>query len=213
MNQNKYDAIVFDFDGTLVDSNEIKSKAFGKLYESYGEGIVRNVVEYHKEHEGISRFIKFKYWQEVLLGKSYSDELGEKLSRRYSGLVMEAVVQAPFLDGTYEFLENHYHILPLFVASGTPEPELREIVKRRNMDRFFQGIYGSPSTKKQILEHILMQNNWSPERLLLVGDALADFEGAKQSNVCFIGIERGQNFAHLATEQRIQNLNELSRLI
>ena len=213
MKHEQYDAIVFDFNGTLADSNGIKSKAFGKLYESYGEEIVRNVVDYHKKHEGISRFIKFKYWQEVLLGKSYSDELGEKLSRRYSGLVMEAVVQAPFLDGTYEFLEDHYHSLPLFVASGTPEPELLEIVKRRNMDRFFQGIYGSPSTKKQILEHILMENKWSPNRLLMVGDALADIEGAKQSKVSFIGIGGGQNFAHLASEQRIQNLNELSKLI
>ena len=37
MNKKKYDAIVFDFDGTLIDSNEVKSKAFGKLYESYGD--------------------------------------------------------------------------------------------------------------------------------------------------------------------------------
>ena len=99
------------------------------------------------------------------------------------------------------------------MASGTPEPELREIVKQRNMDRFFQGVYGSPYTKKQILEHILMQNNWSPNRLLMVGDALTDWEGAKQSKVCFIGIERDRKLADLASEQSIQNINELSELI
>ena len=213
MNHDKYDAIVFDFDGTLVDSNGIKLRAFGKLYESYGEEIVRKVVGYHREHEGISRFIKFKYYQETLLGQQYSDELGEQLSRKYSRLVMEAVVQAPFLEGAYEFLENYYQSFSFFLASGTPESELREIVKRRNMDKFFQGVYGSPFIKKQILEHILMQNNWSPNRLLMVGDALSDWNGAKQTNVCFVGIMRGRNLAGLASDQRIQNLNELSRLI
>ena len=209
----KYDAIVFDFDGTLVDSNEIKSRAFGKLYKSYGEEIVRKVVDYHSQHEGISRFIKFKYWQEILLGQPYTDELGEQLSLSYSGLVVDAVVQASFFDGAYEFLENHYQSSHLFVASGTPEPELREIVKRRKMDRFFQGVYGSPSTKKQILEHILKQNNLSPERLLMVGDALSDWEGAKQTKVCFVGIMRGRNLAGLASEQIIKNIHELYKLI
>ena len=83
ISREKYDAIVFDFDGTLVDSNEIKSRAFGKLYKSYGEEIVRKVVDYHSQHEGISRFIKFKYWQEILLGQPYTDELGEQLSLSY----------------------------------------------------------------------------------------------------------------------------------
>lgn len=213
MNRDKYDAIVFDFDGTLVNSNEIKSTAFREMYKSYGEEIVRKVVDYHTVHEGTSRLIKFKHWQEDLLGEPYSDELGEQLSRHYSGLVKEAVVKAPFCEGAYKCLKKFHHRFPLYVASGTPELEIREIVKRRNLDKFFQGVYGSPSSKKQILERILMQNNWSPKRLLMVGDALSDWEAAKQTNVCFVGIMRDRKFADLASEQGIQNLNELSRLI
>ena len=213
MTNEKYDAIVLDFDGTLIESNEIKAIAFGELYKSYGEGIVRAVVAYHKEQVGISRFAKFKYWQENLLKQPYTDELREQLSCRYSRLTMEAIVQAPFVEGAYEFLEKYNHSYPLFVASGTPESELREIVKRRNLGKFLLGIYGWPSTKKQILEHILMQNNWSPNRLLMVGDVLSDWEGAKQTNVCFVGITRDHNLSGLASEQSIQNLNELHRLI
>ena len=58
-----------------------------------------------------------------------------------------------------------------------------------------------------------MQNNWSHNRLHMVGDALTDLEGAKQSKVCFIGIERDRKLADLASEQSIQNINELSELI
>ena len=95
MSHFRYDAIVFDFDGTLVESNEVKAWAFGKLYEDYGEVIVQQVIAYHREHEGISRFVKFRYWHEHLLHQHYTDEIGEKLSQSYSELVLDAIIQAP----------------------------------------------------------------------------------------------------------------------
>ena len=213
MGNENFDAIVFDFDGTLVDSNEIKSKAFGELYKSYGDEIVNKVVNYNKQHKGLSRFKKFKYWQENLLGETYTDELGEQLSLSFSGLVLEAIVDASFIDGAHEFLKNNYHRVPLFVASGTPEQEIRGIVKRRKMARFFRGVYGSPSSKKQILMHILKQYNFSPQRLLMVGDALSDLEGAEQARVCFLGIMGGSDLAGLSSEQTIKNIHELYKFI
>ena len=39
-----YKAIIFDFDGVLVDSVNIKGLAFAKIYQSYGDDIVKKVV-------------------------------------------------------------------------------------------------------------------------------------------------------------------------
>ena len=189
----RYDAIVFDFDGTLVESNEVKAWAFGKLYEKYGDAIVQQVIAYHREHEGISRFVKFRYWHEHLLHQTYTDEIGENLSQSYSELVLDAIIQAPYVEGALEFLENHHQHLPLFVASGTPEPELREIIACRSMNRFFQGAYGSPATKAQILQRILSEHQLRPESVLMVGDSLADWEGAKRAGTAFIGIQTGMS--------------------
>ena len=100
----RYDAIVFDFDGTLVDSNEIKTEAFGMLYESEGEAVVQQVKAYHRAHEGLSRFVKFRHWEEDLLGRPYTQLEEKRLSAEYSKLVMEEVVQAPFIPGAREFL-------------------------------------------------------------------------------------------------------------
>ena len=47
----RYDAIVFDFDGTLVKSNEIKTWASGELYKEHGEKIVQQIMAYNKEDE------------------------------------------------------------------------------------------------------------------------------------------------------------------
>ena len=55
MHLYRFDAIVFDFDGTLVQSNKIKTWAFGELYKEHGEKIVQKIIDYNKEHEGIPR--------------------------------------------------------------------------------------------------------------------------------------------------------------
>ena len=214
MHLYRYDAIIFDFDGTLVQSSEIKTWAFGELYKEHGENIVQQIIAYHKEHEGISRFVKFRHWHKDLLGQPYTKEIGENLSRTYSQLVFDAVVQAPYVEGALEFLKKHYQHIPLFVASGTPEPELREIIKHRSIPHFFQGVYGSPATKTEILQEILVKHKLSPEQVLMVGDALTDWEGAQGVGAEFIGIQSGKSSNIFpSTKILLKNLAELDKCI
>ena len=210
----RYNAIVFDFDGTLVKSNEIKTWAFGELYKEHGEKIVQQIVAYNKEHEGVSRFVKFRYWHENLLDQPYTKDIGEKLSRTFTKSVFDAVVQAPYTEGALEFLKKHYKHVPLFVASGIPEQELREIIKHRSIPHFFQGIYGSPATKIEILQGILSKRMLSPEQLLMVGDSLTDWEGAQGVGAEFIGIHSGKSSSIFpSTKILLKNFTELDKCV
>ncbi len=140
----KYDAIVFDFDGVLVESVDVKTQAFGALYAEYGDRIVEQVKAYHLLHGGVSRFEKFRYYHEVLLGKNLTEVEEIKLGDRFSQYVEDAVVDAVYVAGAYEVLENNYQSTPMFVASGTPDQELKRIVSRRNMSHYFVSLHGSP---------------------------------------------------------------------
>jgi phosphoglycolate phosphatase-like HAD superfamily hydrolase len=188
---SRFDALIFDFDGVLVESTDVKTKAFATLYAGYGAEIERRVVSYHEEHAGISRFRKFQYFQEVLLGLPYSDADGESLSARFSQLVVDAVVDAPFVAGARELLDEQKGRVPMFVASGTPDGELHEIVQRRGMMSYFVSVHGTPSTKGQIINKLLELYAWDRSRVLMVGDALADLDGAHQAGVCFLGCLSG----------------------
>ena len=209
-----YDAIVFDFDGTLLQSKDIKTWAFGELYKEHGKNIVQQIIAYHKEHEGVSRFVKFRYWNENLLGQPYTKEIGENLSHTYSQLVFNSLVQVPYVEGALEFLNAHYQHIHLFVASGTPEPELRKIITHRSILHFFNGVYGSPATKKEILQGILAKGQFYPGRMLMVGDALTDWEGAQEVGADFIGMQTGKSLNIFpSTKILLNNFNELDKCV
>ena len=78
----KSKVLIFDFDGVLADSNEIKTEAFSELYKSYGEDIVANVVKHHKANGGMTRYEKFKHYHKSLLGKDIDQNQVFELSAK-----------------------------------------------------------------------------------------------------------------------------------
>lgn len=183
----KIDAIVFDFDGVLVESVNVKTQAFAQLYSPFGLQVKEKVVEHHTNNAGISRYVKFRHYHKVFLNKALSQEEETELGKEFSKLVVDAIITAPWVPGAHEFLEEVHTRLPLFVASGTPEIELKEIVSRRKMNRFFASVHGTPASKGEIILSIVEKHSFSPNRVLMVGDALADLDGAKMAGVKFLG--------------------------
>lgn len=209
----QFDALIFDFDGVLVESTDIKTRAFGALYEGYGRKVIDQVISYHKKNAGISRFKKFQYFQEKILGIHYEEVDGNHLSSRFSKIVVDAVVESPYVVGAKKFLENHNNVIPMFVASGTPENELHEIIERRNMLKYFVSVFGTPSTKGEIIKKLLQEYSFAPMRVLMVGDALADLEGARESGVCFIGRISGQDNPFPSEVDVIPDLTALAKYV
>ena len=181
-------AIIFDFDGVLVESVDIKTKAFAKLFESEGEDIVEKVVDYHLKNTGVSRFEKIRYIYQNMLKRDLSEETFADLCHRFSHLVVDEVVNAPYVKGAKEFLDSYYNEYSCFVASATPQDEMEEIIKRRQMQGYFKGIYGSPKKKGDIVREILVvyTSTLSPQSSVYVGDAMSDYLAAKDNAVNFI---------------------------
>ena len=209
----RFDALIFDFDGVLVESTDIKTRAFGALYEDYGQEIVDQVIAYHKINTGISRFRKFQYFQEKILGIPYQEVDGTLLSNEFSKIVVDAVVESSYVVGAKKFLEVHKDLIPMFVASGTPDNELHEIVERRDMLKYFVSVFGTPSTKGEIIKKVLQEHAFIPPRVLMIGDALADLDGARESGVGFIGRISGDDNPFPLGVDVISDLNALANYV
>lgn len=204
-----FDAVILDFDGVIVESVDVKTQAFAALYAPYGPAAVARVVAYHLEHGGISRFEKFRHFHREFLGKPLAPEEEASLGARFSALVEDAVVASPWVPGAREFLETCHARLPLFVASGTPDAELKRIIARRAMTDYFVAVYGAPATKSEIVARILRERNLRAETVLMVGDSRADYEGASSAGVRFLARVRADGGPFPAAVPAIHDLTGL----
>lgn len=179
----------FDFDGVLVDSVGIKTTAFRQLFEHFGEEILAKVLEHHRLNGGISRIDKIQYSHTHFVGRPLSDTELNQWGKRYSGEVVSQVIEAPWIKGAEDFIVQMQGRCPIFVISGTPEDELRQVIDVRNMAGYFTEILGSPTRKPVHIRNLLRTYQLAPENCVFIGDALTDYDAAKETGLHFIGIQ------------------------
>jgi HAD superfamily hydrolase (TIGR01549 family) len=179
-------AVIFDFDGVILESSDIKTTALGRLFETEYPDRVHEIIEYHKNNMGISRYVKFRYIYESILEKHLSGDEEKRLGEKFSSLVLDEVLSAPLVDGVERFLKKNLGRYAMFVASGTPDEELKFIVKKRGLDGYFLEVHGSPTEKAQIIEEILSRNKWMPSEVVFIGDAQSDMKAAAAAGVHFV---------------------------
>lgn len=187
-------AVFFDFDGVLVDSITLKTQAFYTLFKAYPLEAVDEIVEYHRQHGGVSRVLKIRYAFESILKLPLGDDQLNELARRYEELVVQQVISAPWIAGAQQTLETLVDTCPLFLISGTPQTELQNIIDNRSMSHYFREVLGSPVTKIEHLHNLLQGYSLQPERCAFVGDARTDMHAAECHGIPFIGIQGEYQF-------------------
>lgn len=185
---NKYKAFIFDFDGVLADSVEIKTKAFAILFEKYGSEIQSKVAEYHRNNGGMTRRDKFVYYYQNFLNKSFVNEDIDDLCREFSALVVDKVVAAQEIPGSVKFLKTWHNKVKCFVVSATPDEEIREIARKRGINFYFEKILGSSCFKTEHVKFLIKKYGLNSDQCLFFGDAGSDYRAAIESSVDFIGI-------------------------
>jgi len=180
-------AIIFDFDGVLVESVDVKTKAFAKLFENYGPEVVQQVVEHHLINGGMSRFEKIKHYYSKFLCEPLSQGGLDMLCDRFSEMVVEQVVNAPWVKGAQSFLESNNKKFLMFIISGTPQKELRDIAQKRNMESYFKDILGSPDNKITLTSKVLDKYNFHRKDVVFIGDAMTDYNAAMETGINFVG--------------------------
>jgi phosphoglycolate phosphatase-like HAD superfamily hydrolase len=179
-------AVVLDFDGVVLDSVDLKTGAFAAVFAGEPADARARIMEYHGAHNGISRYEKFRWAYREVLRRPLPPEEEAALGARYNRLVEDAVVAAAEIPGALDFVRACP--LPVFVASGTPEEELRRVVARRGWEALFAGVRGAPARKAPILRGIADSLGAGPGALVMVGDAMTDHDAARDAGARFLGV-------------------------
>ena len=187
----KYQYILFDFDGVLVESNEIRFNGFKKLFKGYPRSQVEQLVEYAKANGGVSRYKKIEFFFNTIRKEPISSKSVNHWANQFSKLVTKDILEAKPVEGSLEFLKKYFNQFDFAIVSGSDQKELREVCKGRGIDSFFKIILGSPIEKKDNIATLLSDFKWERNKSLYVGDSNNDLEAAKANNVDLIGRSSG----------------------
>ncbi len=191
---NKYTTIVFDCDGVVLDSNKVKTEAFHKVAYQFGKEAADKLVAYHVENGGISRYKKFQYLVEDILGRNPGNNEITQLSNEYGESIYNGLLECNVTPGLDNFRKNTESMRWLIVSGGDQE-ELRQLFKLRGLyDYFDTGIYGSPRTKSEILNKLLMEGKITKPALFL-GDSTYDHRVASKYEFDFIFVNKWTEFS------------------
>lgn len=184
----QYDVVVFDCDGVLLDTNVAKNRAFAAVAEraGFGKDACGRFADWQLSNFGISRFRAF----EELLSGRFGDPVSSSTALSVSALADEFASEAAKIYSAAKETEGLRDVLEalsglrLFVASGSAQEELREALTARGLRQCFVEVYGSPSSKIEILERIKLAELRA--RVLMIGDAAADAEAADSVGADFV---------------------------
>lgn len=208
---SKKKLIIFDFDGVILDSMDIKAQAFVDVLSEVRPLQPREaeyVKNYHFENGGKNRSQKFEHYVESLnlpVGRHYEHLFGER--------VTQLLLTSDYVPGAREFISTYSAHYKFYVASGAPHEELIHLLTQRHFEQNFVEIYGYPHAKTWVIHKALKDWSYEPSSAFMVGDSMTDYSAAMTSGVDFVGVVRHSPNPFPKNTLCIKNLMELETLL
>lgn len=208
--------IIFDFDGVIIDSLSIKATAFAMALKEFPRDKVNQFLQYNELHGGVSRFEKFRYFYREILKVDFTDgDIQEHLDC-FSREIKKTLLNGNYLiDEAVNFILKNSDMYSMHIASASEEEELICICNHFRLSTNFKSIYGSPIFKKDIVARILVENDYDPSEVVLIGDSMSDKEAAEVNKIVFVGYNneklKGSGFYYIDSFIDL-NINEMKRL-
>ncbi len=215
MDFKKYNSIVFDCDGVLINSNKIKSDAFYELGKFAGNEVAQKLRDYHIINGGISRYEKIKFLYLELLKKNISDSEMRLEAKRYGSILLEKILKADTAIGL-DILRKRNKLAIWSVVSGGDQEELQKIFKINKLEKYFcKNIFGSPRNKFEIIDDEKTKNCFR-QPTIFIGDSKYDYEVAKKYDFDFIYLSDWSEWKPQFSDKikyRFKSIEDLSKKI
>ena len=208
-------AFIFDFDGTLVDSEQ----AIYQCFQSITKKLAPNRVEYAKN---------------ILIGPPLRDTASEILGHEHQGSLDEFVQlfitmhdeqviehTQPYPDVIQVLKQLHTQNIPMAVATNKRLVPAQKLMDHFGWNDYFQSVECSDSqsqirSKDAMIQDIINQNKLFHESYF-VGDTVNDGLSANLNQLPFIkacyGYGRDQDWSKVTSYREIHQFSEILKLI
>jgi len=184
----KFDAVLFDFDGTIADTGR---GIFSCLRQTLAEMGITDIPQ-----EKLDRFIgpplHHSFQAEFGFDEATAETAVERYRAKYRG---GGLFELDIYDGIITLLENLKKIgVKTGLASAKPEQFIFQILEKYGLGHLFDAVSGSAidnihAEKAAIISRTMEALSLEKgARVLMVGDRLFDIQGAKEVGIQSAGV-------------------------
>jgi HAD superfamily hydrolase (TIGR01509 family) len=204
-------ALIFDCDGTLVDSEYLANVALEAELLKYGIELSAQVL--------LERFRGGQFSQVlVVLAQEYQVVFAENFAEQFrENLALLLAKQLKTFDGVSEALDAIQ--LPMSVASNSPFNQLKLSLQVTDIARFFgQHIYSAYQISiwkpdPGLFLHAAQNLGFPPSECLVIEDSPVGVGAAKAASMQVVLFDPANQHPELEVDYRIANMAELVNLV
>ncbi|KAF2960234.1 HAD family phosphatase [Thermotoga sp. 38H-to] len=185
------EAVIFDMDGVLMDTEPLYFEAYRRVAESYGKPYTEDL---HRRIMGVPEREGLPILMEVLKIEDSLENFRKRVHEEKKCVFSELLKENPGVREALEFVKSKG--IKLALATSTPQREALERLKRLDLERYFdimvfgdQVKNGKPDPEIYLL--VLEGLNVAPEGVVVFEDSKSGVEAAKSA-----GIERIYGVVH-----------------
>jgi phosphoglycolate phosphatase len=192
MTETKQGVIVFDFDGTLVDSFPVALDIFYEITHTQALEQTDMMRLRSMTMLQVAKDLRIPiYAIPFLLVR------GRRIMRR-------RMHDVHLIAGMESAISELYKTHKLFILSSNSAHNITLILKRYKLTGYFSGVYGSVPLlgKARALRRLLRQNSLDSAQTWYVGDEARDIEAARKNNLSSIAVSWGYNNIHVLQQHQ-----------
>jgi 2-phosphoglycolate phosphatase len=195
----KFNTVIFDLDGTLIDSYPAIQESLNYVLEYFGQP----KVDLATTKKMVGRGLENLMIQAV--GEDRKEQAIALFRKSYDQTVMRGTFLLPEVAETIRDLYEKG--IKMAVASNKPSIYSRTILQNFALNPYFQACYGPDSVKQTkpdpaMLEGLMKELNADKKETLYVGDMVIDVETARNAGVPVALIATGGN-----SSEELRSLN------
>lgn len=221
MNYKDKELIIFDFDGTLIDSVPDLTLAVNILLSHYNLEPVTIEEATPFIGNGVKVLVE-RALKHAMPAEEVTKELfGEALEIYFKAYKENLCVDTYLYPGVLETLKYlHDKEYTMAICTNKPMEFIEPILKELSIERFFKYWIGGDSLPEKKpaaapLLHIAANMNLDVKKCIMIGDSRNDIEAAKNAGMESIGLSYGYNYNEHISDYNptkvVDNFAELQR--
>lgn len=196
--KKKIRAVGFDFDGTLIMSEEKKIAEITTVFREKFK-ITKGVVAAYKNlsNKALNRAQKIEAMCLKLLKRKPTLKEQQDIAQDFGKHYEQSLRTCPLFQCTNIIKELKKQVNFIFLLSLEDAKEVKQIASHCGLAKYFDEILGGPNSKVDNLKHILKKHHLKPQEVVYIADATSDIVASKKVKVKVVLIQKRFSYKKL----------------